>query len=56
MWVLGCVSGAGFYGAHMRHTGADAMGAWIDNYCRENRLDNVAVAAGHLVVELSKTK
>ena len=55
-WVLGWVSAAGYYGAHLRHTDADAISAWVDNYCRANPLNQIKDAADSLVDELAKTK
>jgi hypothetical protein len=57
-WVLGFVSAAGGYNVlgALRKTDSDAVSAWVDNYCREHPLNDLADAAGHLVVELSKTK
>jgi hypothetical protein len=53
-WVLGWVSAAGNYTGHLRKSDSDALAAWVDKYCREHPLDNLTVAAGHLVDELSK--
>jgi hypothetical protein len=54
--VLGWVTAAGYYGAHLRHTDADAISAWVDNYCREHPLNKIQEAAAILVDELSKPK
>jgi hypothetical protein len=35
---------------------ANAVSAWVDTYCREHPLDNLTVAAEHLVEELSTPK
>jgi hypothetical protein len=48
-WVLGFLSGIGFVGQsgsdplHGSH--AEAVSAWIDNYCKANPLDSVGKAA-----------
>lgn len=57
-WVLGWVSASTYFteavGAHMRHTDANAVEAWVDKYCRENPLKDVSYASGELVAELLK--
>src|SRR5262249_49343881 len=55
-WVLGWVSAAGASNvpAALRTTDSEAIAAWVDKYCREHPLDNLAAAAKHLVDELSK--
>ena len=57
-WVLGWVSAAGMYNARgeLRHSDAQAMSAWVDKYCREHPLNELADAATSLVDELSKAK
>ena len=37
-----------------RNTDAPAITAWVDKYCRENPLKNIADASATLVIELSK--
>ena len=37
-----------------RQTDANAITAWVDKYCRENPLKNIADASVNLVLELSK--
>ena len=54
-WVLGWVSAAGSYG-HLPDTDAEAITAWIDNYCRDHPLDKIADASAALVQELAKPK
>ena len=52
-WVLGFLSGIGFVGNGMDPLDGidrEAVGAWIDRYCRENPLKNIAEAAGMLAV------
>jgi len=56
-WLMGFVSGAG-YGYSMKGTmlaETDYRGgtAWIDKYCTEHPLDEIAVAAVALVKELA---
>jgi hypothetical protein len=58
-WVLGFLTASeNFFGElHLpmpRHTDAPAVAAWVDKYCRENPLKNVADASANLVIELSK--
>ena len=52
-WALGWVSAVGNYGVRtLRQTDADAIAAWLDNYCATHPLDNLATAAAQLVEEL----
>lgn len=51
-WAMGFISGAGYAGETMRNSDADAMLAWMDNYCAANPLDYVSTAAEHLIQEL----
>jgi hypothetical protein len=54
-WVLGFISGANIYPAHpemLSNPDADAIWAWIDNYCRSNPLDRLVKANFALVDEL----
>jgi hypothetical protein len=48
-WVLGFLSGIGYEGAPSSNPlqGMDAYGVfgWIDNYCREHPIDDIADAA-----------
>ena len=57
-WFLGFVSGYGASsserGQSLRMTDADAMFAWIDNYCQAHPLETIATAAGVLVLELKQ--
>jgi hypothetical protein len=58
-WVLGFLTASeNFLGElHLpspRHTDANAVAAWVDKYCRENPLKNIADASPALVIELSK--
>ena len=55
-WVLGWISAADHYAVHggLRETDADAIVAWMDNYCRERPLKSVDDAAAALVRELAK--
>jgi hypothetical protein len=49
-WLLGWVSAVGYYGvANLRQTDSDAIAAWLDNYCQAHPLDQLDVAADHLV-------
>lgn len=52
-WVLGFVSGVGSTGGRLRQTDGIALEKWVDNYCQQNPLDNVSVAAMALVRELT---
>jgi len=54
-WVLGYVTAYGNYGPDLKRTDASAIDAWVDNYCRQNPLDNLNTAAKNLV-EALKTK
>jgi hypothetical protein len=57
-WVLGWLSASSLFsealGKHLRDTDANAVGAWVDKYCRENPLNNIAAASGALIDELAK--
>lgn len=55
-WVLGWVSAAGYYDVHgdLKHTDADAIMAWVDNYCHDHPLDDISDAAEALVKALAK--
>jgi hypothetical protein len=57
-WVLGFLTAAQDFLGEMhlpqRHTDAPAITAWVDKYCRENPLKNIADASANLVIELSK--
>lgn len=50
------MSAAGYYGmpGPLRDTDAEAVAAWVDNYCREHPLNNIREAAASLVDELAK--
>jgi hypothetical protein len=59
IWVFGFLTASeNFFGElHLpmpRHTDANAIAAWVDKYCRENPLKNIADASGNLVIELAK--
>ena len=54
VWVSGFVSGAGFTGTELKYIDPSARANWIDNYCKEHPLDNVATAAEQLVIALRK--
>jgi hypothetical protein len=48
-WILGFLSGVGYEGAAggdnpLNGVDADAVGAWMDNYCQANPLDTLAKA------------
>jgi hypothetical protein len=53
-WVLGFVSGADVYEGleFLRQTDADAILAWVDNYCGSYPLERIYDAAIKLVEEL----
>jgi hypothetical protein len=57
-WILGWVSAAGYYNVQgaLRISDPYALTGWVDKYCREHPLDNLAIAAARLVDELSKPK
>ena len=48
-WLLGFVSGTSYEGTVLSETDGNAITAWVDNYCAQHPLDNVATAAGRLV-------
>lgn len=54
MWVLGLVSGMNWRGPPARSEGpdADALFAWVDQYCTAHPLDLVVTAADKLSREL----
>jgi hypothetical protein len=54
VWVSGFVSGAGSTGTQLKYIDPSARANWIDNYCKEHPLDDVATAAEQLVIELRK--
>lgn len=55
-WVLGYVTAYGYYGTYdLRDVDAQAMFAWIDNYCQQNPLEDIEAAAQKLIDTL-KTK
>ena len=63
-WVLGWLTSSSYFiealrplnpnGGGLRHTDANAVEAWLDKYCRENPLKNIADGSLNLVDELSK--
>jgi hypothetical protein len=57
-WVLGYLTASENYSASLqiplRHTDANAAAGWVDKFCRENPLKDIADASFSLVVELSK--
>lgn len=57
-WILGFLSASGSFaalaGGHLSETDANAVAAWVDKYCRDNPLKNIADASGNLFVELAK--
>lgn len=53
-WLLGFLSGVGFGNSSydpLRGIDAEAVWAWVDNYCRNHPLDTVTHAAGYLLAE-----
>jgi hypothetical protein len=53
-WVLWWISAYGYYGSKdLRKTDSDAIAVWIDNYCAAHPLDELSLAAEHLVGALS---
>lgn len=59
-WVQGFLTGYNLYGSGMfdvtRGTGADAVTAWVDEYCVEHPHHNLASAATALVTYLNKPR
>jgi hypothetical protein len=57
-WVLGFLTASENFtvslGVHLRHTDGPAVEAWVDKYCREHPLNNIADASVGLVTELAK--
>ena len=55
-WVLGFVSAARIFlrSNFAENTDAHAMMGWIDNYCRDNPLDDITDATIALVIALKK--
>jgi len=57
-WVQGFVTAYNAYvapdGGLQASIDAAGVAGWMDNYCQANPLDNVAVAAQHLVEELKR--
>lgn len=52
-WVLGFVSGAGWAGPEaLKVTDVDTIESWMDNYCRDHRLEAITIASEELVREL----
>jgi hypothetical protein len=54
-WVLGFVSGVNFEntdGDFLKNMDADALTAWVDNYCRRNPLHGIVQAMLALIQEL----
>jgi len=52
-WVLGFVSGAGWAGpGPLKTADVDTIESWMDNYCRDHRLDAITIASEALVLEL----
>ncbi len=54
VWVSGFVSGSEFTGPDLEYIDPAARANWIDNYCKEHPLDDIATAAEQLVIELRK--
>ena len=55
-WVLGFVSGAGWAGPEpLKTTDVDTIESWMDNYCRDHRLEAITIAGEELVLELQIT-
>jgi hypothetical protein len=60
-WVLGWVTAAGHYGVGamyakspaLQDSDADAIAAWLDNYCSTHSLDKMPKAVDALVQELA---
>jgi hypothetical protein len=55
-WVLGFLSGVGFMGNGfdpLQGLDANAVTAWLDNYCRTHSLENLGKAAGALIMQHS---
>ena len=54
VWVSGFVSGAGSTDTDLKYIDASARAIWMDNYCKEHPLADVASAAEQLVSDLRK--
>jgi hypothetical protein len=54
VWVSGFVSGVGSTGTELKYFDPAARANWIDNYCKEHPLDDVATVAEQLIIELRK--
>lgn len=52
-WMLGFTSAVGYYDVYdLKDTDAQAMMAWVDNYCSANPLDDFSIAVQKLIKEL----
>jgi hypothetical protein len=55
-WVLGYLSGVNALGSNdadiLANTDANAVWAWMDNYCHQHPLDKLPTAVGPLLHEL----
>lgn len=60
VWVVGYISGYNAFGLGSSDVtaGTDTQGvwAWIDNYCANNPLDTIQVAATALILELERKR
>jgi hypothetical protein len=56
-WALGFVSGSNWSQPlgkdHLEGVNADAIEAWLDNYCRQNPFEKFPTAVTRLAQELS---
>jgi hypothetical protein len=51
---MGFLSGAGYAGTSIKETDTDAANLFVDNYCREHPLENIADAATALIRALEQ--
>ena len=59
-WVQGYLTGYNHYGPGMfdvtKGVGADIVTEWVDNYCVQHPLNNIAGATEALIVDLDKSR
>lgn len=53
-WVVGFVSGVGYFGATLKKTDSSGIDAYMDAYCQGHPLDAILDGAEALVSELEK--
>ena len=59
-WVQGYLTGYNHYGPGMfdvtKGVGADIVTGWVDDYCVQHPLNNIAGAAEALIIDLDKSR